>query len=185
MLNPKNRLFAPGGEIYPDGPSIWHIVDWDQRRWISVTMDEELESEDPACEHLLKHIDDLPPDVYGIHVSSEGELISTSSDPKDDPTLCVYYPPVNTTERPNNVQVVSRVDLKELDRLGPNVDLVVCSGSEPTKKVRQHPEHVVSPERNKSLGRLQVLLLVSKDDLRVARNELVDASAQTPEYSAF
>ncbi|KAF5714649.1 kinase-like domain-containing protein [Fusarium globosum] len=34
-------------------------------------MDEELESEDPAIEHLQKHVDDLAPDVFEIQVSPQ------------------------------------------------------------------------------------------------------------------
>ncbi|KND94644.1 hypothetical protein TOPH_00756, partial [Tolypocladium ophioglossoides CBS 100239] len=136
MLEPDDRFFAPSGAIHPGGPSTWHIIDWDQRRLVSVTMDEELESEDPAFEQLLKHIDDLAPDVYEIHVSSQGDLISTSTNPKDDETRCPYYPPLDTIQRPKDVQVVSRSDLEELDRLGANVDLVVFPQSpEPTKKL--------------------------------------------------
>ncbi|KAL7918878.1 hypothetical protein ACQKWADRAFT_302785 [Trichoderma austrokoningii] len=136
MIDRDDRFFAPSGAIYPGGPSTWHIIDWDQRRLVSVTMDEELESEDPACEYLAKYIDDLAPDVYAIHVSSNGDLISTSTDPNDDKTRCVYYPKLDTIQRPKDVRVISRSELEELDRLGANVDLVVCpQSSEPTRKL--------------------------------------------------
>ena len=136
MIDPDDRFFAPSGAIYPGGPSTWHIIDWDQRRLVSVTMDEELESEDPAFELLARHIDDLAPNVYEVHVSPDGDLISISTDPKDDETCCVYYPPLDSIQRPKDVKVVSRSNLKEIDRLGPNVDLVVCpQSSEPTKEV--------------------------------------------------
>ncbi|KFG83002.1 hypothetical protein MANI_029557 [Metarhizium anisopliae] len=136
MMNSEDRFFAPSGAIYPGGPSTWHIIDWDQRRLVSVTMDEELDSEDAASEQLVKHIDSLPPDVYAIHVSPDGNLISTSADPEDDETLCVYYPPLDSVERPEGVQIISRSDLKEIDRLGPNVDLVTCPhSSEPAQKL--------------------------------------------------
>ncbi|KAF5139044.1 hypothetical protein E5D57_002833 [Metarhizium anisopliae] len=136
MIDSGDRFYAPSGAIYPGGPSTWHIIDWDQRRLVSVTMDEELESEDPAFEQLIKHIDSLPPDVYEIHVSPDGNLISTSADPKDDETRCAYYPPLDSVQRPEGVQVISRSHLQEIDRLGPNVDLVTCPhSSEPTQKV--------------------------------------------------
>ncbi|KAH0593296.1 hypothetical protein MHUMG1_09018 [Metarhizium humberi] len=135
MIDSGDRFYAPSGAIYPGGPSTWHIIDWDQRRLVSVTMDEELESEDPAFEQLIKHIDSLPPDVYAIHVSPDGNLISTSADPKDDETRCAYYPPLDSVQRPEGVQVISRSHLEEIDRLGPNVDLVTCPhSSEPTQK---------------------------------------------------
>uniref|UniRef100_A0A8H7NQ99 Protein kinase domain-containing protein n=1 Tax=Bionectria ochroleuca TaxID=29856 RepID=A0A8H7NQ99_BIOOC len=136
MLDHDDRLFAPSGDITPGGPSIWHVIDWDQRRLVSVVMDEDLDSEDPAFEHLLKYIDHLPPDVYSIHVTSDGDLISASADPKDDETRCVFRPPVESLQIPDGIEVVSRQDLEEVDRLGPNVDVVVRPQSaEPTKQL--------------------------------------------------
>ncbi|KAI1500568.1 kinase-like domain-containing protein [Biscogniauxia marginata] len=125
MIKDDEKYFAGSGDITPGGPSTWYIVVWDQRRLISVTMDEELDSEDPAIEHLKKHIDKLGPDVYTIHVSNQGELISASTDPKDDNTRCVYYPPLDEIQRPDWVQTIRRSELQELDRLGPDVDLVI------------------------------------------------------------
>lgn len=99
-------------------------------------MDEELESEDLAFEHLAKYIDHLAPDVYEIHVSPTGDLISTSTDPKNDVTRCVFHPDLDTIQRPEHVKVISRAELEELDRLDRCLDLVVCpQSSEPTKKL--------------------------------------------------
>ncbi|KAH7235464.1 hypothetical protein BKA59DRAFT_496036 [Fusarium tricinctum] len=70
-------------------------------------MEEELESADPAIEQLSKHVDDLEPDIFKIRVSSQGDLISTSTNPEDD-----------------NTRSIPRSKLEELDRLGPLVDLV-------------------------------------------------------------
>ncbi|QPC70085.1 hypothetical protein HYE68_000837 [Fusarium pseudograminearum] len=136
MLKPEERFFALEGSIYPGGPSTWYIMDWDQRRLVSVTMDEELESEDPAVEHLSKHIDDLEPDVFEIRVSSQGDLISTSTDPEDDNTFCPFYAPLEAIEKPEDIQVVPRSKLQELGRLGPLVDLVTdLQTSKPSEKM--------------------------------------------------
>lgn len=126
MIDEKWRYFAPGGALTPGGPSTWYILDWDQRRIIAVTMDEEQESEDVAIAHLRKHIDALGPDVYAIHVSQDGELVSVSTNPDDDETTCVYYPPLRAILPPPDhvVKTVLRSDLLELDRLTPNIDLV-------------------------------------------------------------
>lgn len=124
MIEEEWRYFAPAGAITPGGPSEWFILDWDQRRIISVTMDEEQESEDAAVGHLKKHIDALGSDVYAIHVSQDGELISTSTKPEDDQAWCVYYIPLQDVQCPKHVKTVLRSDLLELDRFGPNVDLV-------------------------------------------------------------
>lgn len=48
MFPKSNRYSAFSGDIYPGGPSTWHITDWDQRRVVSVTMDEEQEDESIA-----------------------------------------------------------------------------------------------------------------------------------------
>lgn len=138
MIKPEERFFALEGSIYPDGPSTWYIMDWDQRRLVSVTMDEELESADPAVEHLSKYIDDLEPDVFEIRVSSQGDLISTSTNPEDDHTFCPVHVPLEAIERAEDIQAISRSKLEELDRLGPLVDLVTCLQSpRPSEKVRK------------------------------------------------
>ncbi|GFP60166.1 hypothetical protein TASIC1_0016005400 [Trichoderma asperellum] len=124
MIDKEWRYFAPGGGIFPGGPSDWYILDWDQRRTITVTMDEEQESPDVAIGHLKRHIDALGPDVYAIHLSQDGELISVSTKPEDDQTTCVYYPPLQHIQCPSHVKTVLRSDLVELDRFGPNTDLV-------------------------------------------------------------
>lgn len=123
MIEEEWRYFAPGGALTPGGPSTWNILDWDQRRIIAVTMDEEQESEEVAIEHLKKHIDALGPEVYAIHLSPEGELISVSTDFKDDEMTCVYYPPLQAVLPSDRVKTVLRSELLELDRLSPNVDL--------------------------------------------------------------
>ncbi|KAI0411146.1 hypothetical protein F5X98DRAFT_381056 [Xylaria grammica] len=138
MIQEEWRYWASTGSITPGGPSKWHVVDWDQRRIITVTMDEEQDSADLAIEHLKKHIDTLGPDVYDIHLSPDGTLISTSTDPRDDHTMCVYYPPLQHTPRPDRVNTVLRSELRELDRIGQNVDLVSYTPpSEATKQVNK------------------------------------------------
>lgn len=122
----------------PGGPSTWYILDWDQRRIIAVTMDEEQESEDVAIQHLKKHIDALGPDVYAIYLSQDGELASVSTNPEDDEATCVYYPPLQAIQRPDHVKTVLRSELLELDRFSPNVDLVSytpCANATDTKAV--------------------------------------------------
>lgn len=87
-------------------------------------MEEEQEEEHTAFKYLGKCIDDLPPDVYEIEFSPDGAIVSTSNDPKDDMTRCVFHPPL-TSLNPDVGCVVTRADLVEVDRLCSNVDLVV------------------------------------------------------------
>lgn len=140
MLIREDRFYAPSGGIYPGGPSFWHIVDWDQRRLVTVKMDRELDCPDPAFDNLLKHIDTLPPDVYLIHVTDDGELLSSSTDPKDDETRCPFRPALEQLENPADIKVICRTDLQEMTRLGPMVDLVVTEDK---------PERQVCESHNK------------------------------------
>ncbi|GAB0135891.1 hypothetical protein EsDP_00004213 [Epichloe bromicola] len=129
MLDRQDRFYAPSGGIYPGGPSIWNVIDWDQRRLVSVKMDQEQESPDVAFECLLKHIDHLPPDTYLVHLSPEGDLLSSSNDPEDDETLCPFRPSLDAAQLPPGTMTASRAELQEVARLGPNVDLVVYRNS--------------------------------------------------------
>jgi serine/threonine protein kinase len=124
MIDEKWRYWPSGGGVFPGGPSDWYLVDWDQRRTIVVTMDEQQESPDAAIGHLHKHIDALGPDVYAVHISLDGKLISSSTNPEDDQTMCVYYPPLQDIQCPSHIKTVIRSDLLELDRFGPTADLV-------------------------------------------------------------
>jgi len=129
MIEEQWRYFAPEGDIAVGGPSKWYIIDWDQRRNISVKMDEEQDEEDLAIKYLGKHIDTLGPEVVAIHVSQDGELISTSSDPDDDKTTCVYHPPLEHLQPPVHVRTILRSELREVDRTQVNVDLVSYTSS--------------------------------------------------------
>lgn len=48
MIEGTFRLFAFGGAITPGGPSRWDVLDWDQRRTVSVDIDEEVREDEVA-----------------------------------------------------------------------------------------------------------------------------------------
>ena len=148
MIDQENRFFAPSGNILVDGPSTWHIIDWDQRRLISVTVEGETESEDSCVEELSKYVDGLASDVYAIARQPNGEII-ISNDPKDDNTLCVYYPPLSLVEAPAHVQVLKRDELKEIDRISAQVDMVVCPRSLGTGE--EGEQHAITDGSNQHL----------------------------------
>lgn len=100
MIQDRWRYFAPDGSITPGGPSTWNIVDFEQRRTISVTMDSEQDTDDLAIRCLSKHIQSIPPGVYRIHVSPSGDVLSSSPDPEDDETACPHYPPLRDPTPP-------------------------------------------------------------------------------------
>lgn len=74
-------------------------------------------------EHLRRHIDNLGPDVHAITVSQDGELVTVSSNPYNDETTCPPVPALQDLQNPR-VKTVRRAELRELDRIAPNVDLV-------------------------------------------------------------
>ena len=138
MIDDDSRYFSLSGDILVGGPSTWHVINWDQRRVISVTMDGEQDDESIAIEHLSRHSSQLPPDIYGIYVSHTGEIISMYTDAKHDQTCCVHYPFLREISLPEGIQTVRRDALEELERLGPDADLVAyppCSKGS-AKKVK-------------------------------------------------
>jgi hypothetical protein len=118
------RFVPLGGCVTPGGPSEWWICDVDQRRMFTVKMDEEQDTDEVAFEHFKKHVDDLGIDVTLIHLAPDGHILSVSTDPIHDATECVYYPQLDLIQIPAGVQTVIRSEMRELDRLIGNVDLV-------------------------------------------------------------
>jgi hypothetical protein len=166
MIKNDEKYWSPSGAITPGGPSIWHVIVHDQRRLISVKMDEEQDSEDTALAYLKKSIKKIPFDAVQAYFSPEGKLISTSTDPEDDNTYCIYYPSVDELQRVNNtntqrIQTIVRSELEEIDRLGPDVDLVtypISSKGRGNKVWVTHTVVVCSCSLIVRIVRLQVLL---------------------------
>lgn len=136
MIDDEFKYFSLSGDIPVGGPSTWHVTDWDQRRLISVTMDGEQDDEGIAIEHLSRYSSQLLSGIYGIYISQTGEIISTYTDVKNDQTKCVHYPFLHEIGLPEGIQTIRRDALEELDRLGPDVDLVAypaCSNGSAKK----------------------------------------------------
>ncbi|KAI1010914.1 hypothetical protein LB504_002301, partial [Fusarium proliferatum] len=127
MIDKDSKYFCLSGDIPVGGPSTWHIIDWDQRRVVSVTMDGEQDDESLAIEHFSRHSDRLSLDIHRLYVSPNGEIISTYTDSKNDPTCCVHYPSLPDACLPEGVRTLRRDKLEELERLGPDADLVEYS----------------------------------------------------------
>ncbi|KAF8846420.1 hypothetical protein BDZ45DRAFT_756235 [Acephala macrosclerotiorum] len=117
---------APGSPRRTGNPTRkglhWVVNDWDQRRTITVCTSWEEDDEDFIFEALAEHIDDLPADAVFIEISRDGgELLSYSSDGRDDPAMVTFYPSV--ADFTQELRRVRRSDLTEIDRLGLQVDL--------------------------------------------------------------
>lgn len=127
MIQPKDRFTTLSGAVLDSGECTWDVIDWDQRRFVSVTMastDGGPEDEVLALSHFRRHIDGLPHTFHWIHVSREGEMIDKSSSRDDDITRVIYYPLGDQVLFPEGVLTIPRDQLEELERLGPNIDLV-------------------------------------------------------------
>ncbi|KAJ6784525.1 hypothetical protein PWT90_06060 [Aphanocladium album] len=137
MIRPQDRLWAGSGNLFPGGPYTWFITDFDQRRHFSVTYcnqvsipDEELEGTEDIClAQLRKHIDDLGANVLGIRFSDPEGPISVSTSQDNDVTMYAncYLP--SELRLPFPVKTVGFDSLTELDRMGPQVDLVTYTGT--------------------------------------------------------
>ena len=123
--------------MFNGGPYTCHITDLDQRRHFAVTYapptpveDEDVEGTEEICmAQLRKHVDVLGEGVYGIRFSEPDGPITISRDPKDDVTLYVNYYPLRALKLPFAVKTTFLSSLTELDRLGPQVDLVSYQGA--------------------------------------------------------
>lgn len=139
MIDSGSQFFCLSGDIPIGGPTTWYVIVWEQRRVVSVTVDGEEEDDNVAIGHLRNHIDHLSSDVHRIYVSSSGDIISEYKDADNDRTYCVHYPHLSEANLPDGIQTVRRDELEELDRLGPDVDLVryPASASSSGKTVRR------------------------------------------------
>ena len=132
MINEDEKYFCLSADIPVGGPSTWHVVNWDQRRVVSVTMDGEQDDDAFAIEHYSRHSEDLSPDIYRIYVSETGEIITKYTDAIYDMNHCIHYPSLGDAALPEGIQTVRRDELEELERLGPDADLVAyppCRGT--------------------------------------------------------
>lgn len=126
MIDPRARFWSPYGDLLNGGPYSWHILDCDQRRWVTVTGSAKALPDDPdAIEILSRHIDQLDPDVHKITVSDEGDIVSISSSPKHEVAWFVHYPRYDPRDVPNTGHTpLTRPQIEEVDRIGHSVDLV-------------------------------------------------------------
>lgn len=187
MIPDNYKHYSLTGDCPIGGPTTWHVIDWDQRRIISVTTDGQQDDDELAIAHLSR-IDSIQiaRGIYRIHVSDAGEIISTYSDPEKDATRCVPYPSLGETNFPEGTLTTRRDELEELERLGPDVDLVAyppCHGGS-AKKVGNVPNFgdcwslgtFYMVNLTTWAGRIQVLLALAVWATLVEGDEPVDAS---------
>ncbi|KAM0306884.1 hypothetical protein ACHAPM_001461 [Fusarium culmorum] len=87
-------------------------------------MDGEQDDDDLAIEHYSRLNHQISPETYRIYVSESGEIISTHTDANDNVNYYIHYPSLEDASLPEGIQTIRRDELQELDRLGPDADLV-------------------------------------------------------------
>lgn len=153
---PNQRFNAYSSTAFPRGPTIWHTIDWDQRRYISTsvpgyvdTSDDGEEAEERVTQTLAALVEQLDNDVNLVNFSADGDFISASSDERDDTAAVPLYCPVNMIPEPYRTgRVVSRADLVEVDRLSQCVDLVTYRSQPGSRAVFKYQFHHDQALRN-------------------------------------
>ncbi|WXC61599.1 hypothetical protein SNK03_007475 [Fusarium graminearum] len=105
-------------------------------------MDGEQDDDDLAIEHYSRLNHQISPETYRIYVSESAEIISTHDDAKDDVNYCIHYPSLQDAHLPEGIQTIRRDELQEIDRLGPDADIVeyLPGAGESARKVDKHVE---------------------------------------------
>lgn len=153
---PEQRFNAYESNSFHGGPTIWQTIDWDQRRYISISVpeyvdvgDEDEEVEERVIRVLSGLVDKLDDDVNVVNFSMEDDFISISSDPRDDSAIVPLYCPTDMIPEQYRVgRFVSRADLVEIDRLSQCVDLVTYRSQPGSRAVFKYQFHHDQALRN-------------------------------------
>ncbi|OQE13758.1 hypothetical protein PENSTE_c046G00750 [Penicillium steckii] len=113
-MKPQDRFFSEGQAYFgprenPLTEAHCNVWDWDQRRMIKIKGIAKL----------------FPPDEDIEIIDENGLLAGVSTDPEEDDTPFVAYPPISVVESLANCRRVQYSKLRELDRLVSGVDLVL------------------------------------------------------------
>lgn len=129
MVDPDYRFWADGGmSDYLDDEVF--VMDWDQQRHYTISgpssflkIEDEEKGGCAAIDVLKRHMNQLAPGVHTIRVDAEGSLVSTSSNPEEDPEYAIFYPSLLDAPSVQGCPTIEMSKLVELDRFGPGVDL--------------------------------------------------------------
>ncbi|KAH8429391.1 uncharacterized protein LDX57_007055 [Aspergillus melleus] len=131
MIDPQDRFFSEGQGYFgprenPLTETHCNVWDWDQLRLIKVKGTAKLfrPEEDVEVSVLAQFADYLSPEVRAITVDNDGLLTGVSTDPEEDDTFFIAYLPFSLCQSLANCSTIYFSQLKEIDRLGPGVDLV-------------------------------------------------------------
>jgi hypothetical protein len=152
---PNRRFNTYNSESFPGGPTTWHTIDWDQRRYISTSVPAEVdmcdggeEVEERVIQTLAHLVDQLDADVKLVNLSIEGDFISASSDTRHDSAMTPLYCPIDMIPEKHRSRRISRADLIEVDRLSQCVDLVTYRTQPGSRAVFKYQFHHNQALRN-------------------------------------
>jgi len=135
MIDPEYRFFSEGQGYFgsrenPTTETHCNVWDWDQLRLIKVKGTAKLfpPEEDVENSILAQFANYLSPEVRAITVDDDGFLTGISTDPEEDDTFFIGYLPLSLCQSlcPSlaDFPTIYFSQLRELDRLGPGVDLM-------------------------------------------------------------
>ncbi|PVH98664.1 hypothetical protein DM02DRAFT_595594 [Periconia macrospinosa] len=130
MIKSDDRFFSNGVSYYgpsenPKTKAECYVWDWDQLCMITIKgtvklFPPEADAEIPI---LARFVDYLSPEIRAVTVDDEGLITAVSTDPEEVDVEFIGYLPFSTTESLHDCRTIQYSKLKELDRLGPGVDL--------------------------------------------------------------
>lgn len=131
MIDPQDRFFSEGQGYFgprenPATETHCNVWDWDQLRLTKVKGTAKLfpPGEDVETSVLEQFADYLSPEVRAITVNDDGLLTGVSTNPEEDDTFFIGYIPFSLCPSLADCPTVFFSQLRELDRLGPGVDLI-------------------------------------------------------------
>ncbi|THX67138.1 hypothetical protein D6D05_09961 [Aureobasidium pullulans] len=129
MIDPDYRFWADGGMTNYLDDEVF-VMDWDQQRHYTISgpssflrIEDEEKDGCAAIDVLRRYMNQLDPGVHTIRVDAEGSLVSTSSNPEEDPEYAIFYPSLLDAPSLQGYPTIEMSKLVELDRFGPGVDL--------------------------------------------------------------
>lgn len=129
-MKPQDRFYSEGQGYFgprenPLTEAHCNVWDWDRLRMVKIKGTAKLfpPDEDIEIPIMAEFADFLSPEVRAVTVDDDGLLAGVSADPEDDDTPFVAYPPISAVESLADCRRVQYSTLRELDRLGPGVDL--------------------------------------------------------------
>lgn len=90
----------------------------------------------PMFAAIRAELDTGPPNLTGLVVTLDGQVLKRSTDPYDDRTPGTHYAPLSDYQLPAHTKILARDELVEVSRLSAFADIVVPASASPTSQER-------------------------------------------------